>query len=305
MSRPSACVVGDALIDELRWPSGAEEHVGGAGLNVAVGLARLGLDASLVAMVGSDRAGKEIRSYLTSFDVSLSPTDVPVSSRAVSDRRDGEPRYVFNEAALSRHIAFDVDQRNALDNASLVVVSCFPLDDAEQVRLLAEAVRDPDTRLVFDPNPRQHLISDRHAFRAAFEELAAHSLLVKIGDEDSRLLYDEPLPVVAQRLLEMGPRAVLATAGASGASLLLHSGVTVHRPIVDLPSPIVDTMGAGDATLASVTDSLARYGLPNSQEPAARILNQAMAVAAATCRASGALLRKPSPDHAEAIHLPA
>ncbi|HEV7185003.1 MAG TPA: PfkB family carbohydrate kinase, partial [Leifsonia sp.] len=117
MSGARICVVGDALIDELRWPGRTEVFVGGAGLNVAVGLTQLRVGAAIVAMVGEDRAGDEIRAYLASFDVSLWPTVVPVSSRAVSDRTAGEPRYVFNDSALNRRIAFDAAQRTALDAA--------------------------------------------------------------------------------------------------------------------------------------------------------------------------------------------
>lgn len=293
MSGPGVCVVGDALVDELQWADATEEHVGGAGLNVAVGLTRLGLDASLVAMVGTDRAGDDIRAHLASFGVALSSTDVPTSSRAVSDRRAGEPRYVFNDAALARRIAFDDRQRAALDTAAVVVVSCFPLDDTAQTELLSNAVHDSPSRLVLDPNPREHLISDLDAFRAAFETLAAQSLLVKIGDEDAQLLYGEPLEAAARRLLDLGPSAVLATEGAAGASLLLRRGVTVHRPIHTMPGRIVDTMGAGDSSLASVTAALVRAGLPKSSEAVARTLDEAMAIAAATCRAPGALLRLP------------
>ena len=51
-------VVGDALIDELRDEAGVREFVGGAALNVAVGVSRLGVPASLIAMVGDDSAGE-------------------------------------------------------------------------------------------------------------------------------------------------------------------------------------------------------------------------------------------------------
>ena len=62
-------VVGDALIDELRDNAGVREFVGGAALNVAVGLARLGVPTTLLAMVGDDSAGAHIRSYLVDFGV--------------------------------------------------------------------------------------------------------------------------------------------------------------------------------------------------------------------------------------------
>ena len=69
---------------------------------------------------------------------------------------------------------------------------------------------------------------------------------------------------------------------------------TLHRPIRQLPGPIVDTMGAGDATLAQVTSTIHRRGLPETAEDADELLKEAMLVAAATCRHPGALLRRPT-----------
>ena len=58
----SVVVIGDALIDELRDDTGVKEFVGGAALNVAVGLSRLGVPTTLIAMVGDDEAGAKTRS---------------------------------------------------------------------------------------------------------------------------------------------------------------------------------------------------------------------------------------------------
>ena len=101
-------VVGDALIDELRDDTGIREFVGGAALNVAVGLSRLGVPSTLIAMVGEDEAGDHIRAFLRDFGVELIATLGPHgSSRAVSTRSGGgEPVYDFNDAAKARRIHF-------------------------------------------------------------------------------------------------------------------------------------------------------------------------------------------------------
>lgn len=92
MPERQVVVVGDALIDELRNGDLVREFVGGAALNVAAGLAILGVRTTLIAMIGDDADGERIRSFLTSFGVELVPTIGPRgSSRAVSDRTEGEP----------------------------------------------------------------------------------------------------------------------------------------------------------------------------------------------------------------------
>lgn len=294
-------VVGDALIDELRDPTGSREFVGGAALNVAVGLALLGERATLVAMLGDDEPAERIRAFLDDFGVGLVESPSPHgTSRAVSDRTDGEPRYVFNQAAQQRRLRFDEATRAALDEADLVVVSCYPFDDDEQVALLLDAIRDPEHRLIVDGNPRSGMMRDRDRFLANFERVAARSLLVKVGDEDAELLIEAPLEEFVRRLGGGSPEpgaaasaagpAVLATAGRRGASVH-HGDLEVEAGIVSLPGPVIDTMGAGDATLSAIVHRIAAGGVPATADEWAGALEEAMTIAAATVRHEGALLR--------------
>ncbi len=286
-------VVGDALIDELRDDTGIREFVGGAALNVAVGLARLGVSTALIAMVGDDAAGDHIRSYLTDFGVELIASAAPYgSSRAVSTRSaSGEPVYEFNEAAQRRRVVFGDAESTAIRDAAVVVVSCFPFDDSAQTEEFAAAVAASGAALAIDPNPRSGMMSDRAEFVRGFEKLAAAASLVKVGEDDSTLLYDQPLDALRAKLVDLGVDAVLATEGSAGASIEAGD-VVVTRPISELPGRIVDTMGAGDAAFASFVASVLNDS-PASEEQWGAALSRAMDVAAATCRFEGALLRLP------------
>lgn len=285
-------VVGDALIDELRDDTGVREFVGGAALNVAVGLARLGMPATLVAMVGDDEAGSRIRRYLDDFGVALLATPGPFgSSRAVSTRTGGgEPTYVFNEAAQGRSIRFGDAERAAMAAAPMVVVSCFPFDDAAQTRAFTAAVGS--TPLAIDPNPRTGMMHDRDAFVRGFESIVPGATLVKVGEDDAEVLYGEPLDMLRTRLIDQGARAVLSTYGAGGAAIDAGTDA-VTRPISDLPGRIVDTMGAGDAAFAATIAALLAEA-PEGSDAWSEVLARAMDAAAATCRFEGALLRLPS-----------
>jgi fructokinase len=87
---------------------------------------------------------------------------------------------------------------------------------------------------------------------------------------------------------------VLATEGARGASVQLEDGSVVTAGITPDPRPIVDTMGAGDACLAAAADAIARRGAPRTAAEGEAMLRTCMAIAAATCREQGALLRMPT-----------
>lgn len=293
-------VIGDALIDEMRDDDGVREFVGGAALNVAVGLRVLGLSSTLIAMVGDDDAGERIRAHLTTFDVELIATPSPSgSARAVSERHGGaEPVYVFNRASRERRIRYGDAERAAIAASDVVVVSCVAFDDREQTADLAGALSERGGALVVDPNPRAGMLRDRAAFIEAFEALVRGTDLVKVGDDDAALLYAAPLSDVVARLESLGAAAVLATAGADGASVCA-SGVTTQRPIAELPGPVIDTMGAGDSMTATFAAGLVAARPAGAGEWGA-LLERALLIAAATCRYEGALLRRTAPSsHAD------
>lgn len=293
MGNGGAVVIGDALIDEIRDAGGVRELVGGAALNVAVGMRRLGVPTTLIAMVGDDEPGEHIREYLRDHDVTLigSPSPRGSSRAVVTWSRSGEPEYVFNEAAQRRSIRYGDDARAALAQADVVAISCFPFDVPAEVDALVDALGD--ARVAVDPNPRSGMLSDRAEFVRGFERLAPRADLVKVGADDVELLYDGDLEALRGRLRELGAGAVLATAGAAGAVLESDAGVFT-APIARLPGRIVDTVGAGDATLAAVAAGLSE-GMPEADADWQRLLDRAMLIAAATVRAEGGLLRTPEP----------
>ncbi|MGN6742383.1 MAG: carbohydrate kinase family protein [Amnibacterium sp.] len=293
--RGHVVVIGDALIDEIHDEAGVRDVVGGAALNVAVGLTRLGVPTTLIAMVADDADGAAVRAFLARFGVRLVATPAPRgTARAVATKAGGEARYTFNDAAVHRAIVFDDAARAALAAAPLVVVSCYPFDSDELTDALLAAVEDPAERLVVDPNPRPALLTDLPAFVRNLDRTAAEMRLLKLGDEDAALLYGTGLEEAAERLQRDGARSVLATAGRRGAFLLTPEG-RIEAGVARLPGPIVDTIGAGDATLASLTDALLRADRDHGDDALfwEAALQNAMIVAAATCRSEGPLLQLP------------
>lgn len=92
----SVLVLGDVLVDELWTSAGSVDVAGGSALNVAVGLAVLGVPAVLAGVVGEDESGDLLRRHAAEHGVTLLTTTAPLGTgRAVSDRTAGEPRYSF------------------------------------------------------------------------------------------------------------------------------------------------------------------------------------------------------------------
>ncbi len=77
-------VVGEALVDIVQRADGSgADHPGGSPANVALGLARLGRDASLLTRIGTDAHGRAIREHLEASGVRLvdgTVVDAPTST---------------------------------------------------------------------------------------------------------------------------------------------------------------------------------------------------------------------------------
>lgn len=280
-------VIGDALVDEVDGAS----IVGGAALNVAVGLARLGVPAQLIAMIGDDEAGRLVRQHCAAHGIELLATDAPHGTAIARAERVGDTmRYEFNEAGTSRFVEL-AGLEFLLESAPLVVVSCLALEHPAQIGPLL-ALSNSRERLLIDPNARPgylQVAGARERFAAGLDALAARALLVKVSDEDTELVYGEDAGETASRWLGAGTGAVAVTRGPDGAIITTAAG-EASAAVPVLAASIVDTIGAGDSVLASLAASVIDHDHVGGW---AGPLERAMAVAAATTRAAGGLLQLP------------
>lgn len=277
--------------------TGQNWHPGGAALNLAVGLARLGNKSALAARIGLDMNGFRLARYLRDEQVALlrSPS-ADHTGIALSQRINGEPVYTFNDAMYRRRILFTDVIVNAVRSAHAVAVNSFAFDNPEQVAQLVSSVQDRQGLFLVDPNPRPNLINDLAIYKQGFESAARHADIIKLSDEDVALLYGAHAGIdeVAVHLAGDLTQALLFTQGAKGAALFVNGERQLHVDIWQDATPIVDTMGAGDATLASMIDWITNNGLPQCDDGWRRCLERAMRIAAATCRSHGGGLKIPA-----------
>lgn len=287
--------IGDCIVDEVRAERREPERfAGGAGLNLAAGIARLGMPSTLITRVGQDRDGYYLLRYARERGIRIVNTPTVDPTGVVSSTRsNGEPSYAFAPAMYRRRIAFGAEALHALSNAAAAVVNSYPLDNPAYADDLVQALSVVPGLRIADPNPRPRLISSLSAYRQGFEKVLRVANLVKLSNEDVQLLYGTDWPSVGEHLFGMGVETILFSHGANGATLVDRSGLRVEVPIARRPEPIIDTMGAGDATLASLVASILRGGRPAGEEAWRVYLSDAMTVAAATCRRAGAELVLP------------
>lgn len=293
---PTVVSIGDGIIDAVELtPGKVQRFPGGAALNLAVGIARLGLASLFVTRFGLDRDGFLLERYLRQEGVRVfNSPNVDFTGVVSSSRKNGEPTYHFAPAMFRRRVAFTDRMLEAIASADAIVVNSFPFDDPRQAKALVAALRQARGMVVVDPNPRPNLIADLPAYREGAEQAIAVASFAKLSDEDISLLYGSSTEETAAHLFSLGADTVLFTHGSAGASVATKAGVVASTPIAPAEDPVVDTMGAGDATLATVIAFMLRKGALSDEAAWHACLDEAMQVAAATCRSPGGSLAFPS-----------
>ncbi|QKW15268.1 PfkB family carbohydrate kinase [Verrucosispora sp. NA02020] len=282
-------VVGDLLADIIEHEDGTRtRHPGGAGLNLAVGVRRLGTPAALVSPVSADRLGAWLRDAVTAEDVALVPLTCALPTGTATSRRvAGEPAYEFSEAIQNRRYAYPEAEVAAMGSGAVLVVNSYPMDDLGQVQALVDVVRRTGRTFVVDPNVRPTLVRDVPAYRSGLRRLATVADVVKLSLQDIADLHVEDPEQFVAELLRSGVRVVVLTRAADGVSVHTADGVVATVPVPDRPGPVVDTMGAGDATLARLVCGVAEDGVDLDAARWRDLAREAMDLAADICRISG------------------
>ena len=154
---PTVVSIGDGIIDAVELtPGSVERFPGGAALNLAVGIARLGLRSQFVTRFGLDRDGFLLDRYLREEGVQvLNSPNVDFTGVVSSSRRDGEPTYHFAPAMFRRRITFTDRALEAIAAADAVVVNSFPFDDPRQAEALVAALKQARGLVFVDQSPAQ------------------------------------------------------------------------------------------------------------------------------------------------------
>ena len=269
--------------------------IGGAESNVAIGLARLGVDCAWVSRVGDDALGTFMAREIRAEGVRVVATRDPAAPTGlmVKEHRGGRPsrvRYYRAGSAASRLSPADVDAvADEIAAADVLHVTgitaalgAAPLTAVERA---IEVARAAGTTVSFDVNHRATLWPDAVA-APVLARLAAAADLVFAGPEEAALVLGRPPAppsfeegeLLARELAKRGPGAVVVKLGALGALAL--SGDQVHEASA-LPVEVVDPVGAGDAFVAGYLSELVAGGsVPDA-------LRTANGCGATVCRAPG------------------
>lgn len=283
-------VAGEVLIDLI--PRGTERVaiVGGGPANTAKALARLGFDTYFIDGISTDAYGEQARAELLSdgvkLDYALSSKNPTCLATVTLDENgsasydfliEGTATFEFNESWLP-----DPSHPPAVLHIGTLATIVEP--GATNLFNWAKSVKAP---LVFDPNIRSSVVSDRTRYQRIVEKWATISSVIKMSDDDLAWLYPEmDFRSVAENFINEKTQLVVITKGGVGIDGFTEDGeVTVPGVKID----VVDTVGAGDTVGAILVEAIVKYGLDNLVGIALeRTLKRAAGAAAITCSRAGA-----------------
>lgn len=284
---PLMLCAGEALTDMIH--QGGEQwtaRVGGSVWNVARALAALGERSAFAGAISAgDRFGDEL--YAASEAVGLDLRLIQRVRRAplLAIVEQGEPPRYFFIGEDSADLHFDPAALPAGWCARLrwahfggISLAREPL--ASRLVALAESLKEQGVAISYDPNFR-NLMDERYT--PTLRRMAALADLIKVSDDDLRGLFPaQELDAALHELRALAPQALcLLTRGGAGASLYRGSErVDARAPAVQ----VVDTVGAGDASVAGLLYSLSRHPERTLQSH----LHAALAAGSAACLQSGA-----------------
>jgi fructokinase len=287
-------VCGEVLIDLIPDSTERKAVVGGGPANTAKALSKLGISTQFIDGISTDKYGQMALNELQKDGVLLDFvkfSDKPTCLAIVSLNSKGGATYEF---VIDDTATFDfshswlpdaADKKPLLLHIGTLVTAIEPaasvlFEWAEKVAKFAP--------IVFDPNIRPAVMSDRNEYVKQVERWVSISNAVKVSDDDIYWLYPgQDLDKVTKRWLEMGPELIVVTFGDKGlAGYRENSKISVDAKKV----VVADTVGAGDTVGAILVEAIIEDGLDKlTGERLSLMLDRAARAAAITVSRSGAL----------------
>jgi len=286
-------VTGEVLIDLI--PEGLERKpiVGGGPANTAKALSKIGIDIQFIDGISTDEYGQMAKAELVDSGVKLDYvkySDNPTCLAIVSLSDSGSASYEF---VIENTATFDFNldwlpnpqtKRPALLHIGTLATVIEPgasilFEWAQSVAKVAP--------IVFDPNIRPAVISDRQQYVMQVERWVSISSAVKVSDEDLKWLYPSlEIEQVVSNWITKGPSLIVVTYGDKG---LAGYRVGEKESVDAIKVLVADTVGAGDTVGAILVEAIVKDGLDIlSGVRLEMMLKRAAKAAAVTVSRSGA-----------------
>ncbi|HVW96537.1 MAG TPA: carbohydrate kinase [Mucilaginibacter sp.] len=268
---------------EILWDAfGDEKIAGGAPMNVARHLVQQKADVLFASRVGNDVSGDGLITFLKSGGLfsELIQTDekLPTCEVTVQLDADGVATYIIPEPVSWDNIKPQGQLTDAAGQASAVVYGSLACRSETTRDTLLNLLQETTALKVFDVNLRPP-----HYTLSTIETLVAGADVVKMNEEEAALLIGGSNGDIRESMIEFQkkyhPKTICVTRGERGA-IAWHDHEFYEHPGCRVS--VVDTVGAGDAFLATLVTGLLR------EEPMRQLIERACRVGAFVAGKRGA-----------------
>jgi sugar/nucleoside kinase (ribokinase family) len=235
-----------------------EKCFGGAPMNTAVGVSRLGVSAGVVTAVGADPFGDFLVEVLRQNEVDVTNVKRKEGRRTTiafvaNEPITGERTFLFyrkpwtGETADSSLERQDVDP-NYISRAEVLHVSGFALSQQPSRRAILHAIgiaQKSDVLVSFDPTLRSDVWNNEESLRRTYRKALELSDIATFSREEAEFVLGTKEPdKAASKALKLGPRTVGIKLGAQGSFVKTAGGEVIMKPAFSVKP--IDATGAGD-----------------------------------------------------------
>lgn len=251
---------------------GFDAFVGGSPLNIAVGCARLGVNASLLTGVGNDKVGEFIVNFLNNEGVNTHCIPVKNQSRSSAvvlgiEPPDKFPLVYYRDNAADSQVSIDDVVEAQIEDYKILLINgtALNVEPSRSATFFATEVAEKnDVDVVLDLDFRADQWHDYRAFGLTVRAILP-KVKIAIGTEEEILaatmssasqvtIKDQQISapeitgdidVSIKQLLSSGIEILIVKRGEDGASIYKADGSREDVP--GFPVEVLNVLGAGDA----------------------------------------------------------
>lgn len=274
--------IGEMVIDFIPGsePASYIRKAGGAPANVAIAMAKNGLEAGMCCSVGEDAFGSFLMETLRENHVRVlkpQPCAEAITTMAfVTLDADGDRSFTFARKPGADMMLTEADVKEAdVEEAVIVHAGSCSLSASPEAEATVRALRlgrEKGKLVSFDVNYRNVMWNDDQAACAAkVFEILPYVDILKISEEEVEMMGGEAH--LFQLMEQYGLTLVVETLGSRGARCFFQ-GETIEAP--GRKAVCVDATGAGDAFWGGFLSSLRLQGVSQANQLTREILERAM-----------------------------
>ena len=251
---------------------GFDAFVGGSPLNIAVGCARLGVDASLLTAVGNDKVGEFIVNFLNKENVNTQCISVKNNARSSAvvlgiQPPDTFPLVYYRDNAADSQITIADVNNAAIQNYKILLINgtALNIEPSRSATFYAKEIAiQNQVDVVLDLDFRADQWHDYRAFGITVRAILP-KVKIAIGTEEEILaatlndasqvtIKEQQIsaPIITgdieasiKQIVALGVETLLVKRGAQGVSIYDANGSRTDVP--GFPVDVLNVLGAGDA----------------------------------------------------------